>query len=227
MTDPLKLAIFDVDGTLVDSQNHIYAAIAHAFADTPFPCPDRAAVLSIVGLSLPEAFAVLVPEADAAANAMLVDRYKSSFASAREGGTVLSPLYPGALDALDTLGAVDDILLGVATGKSRRGLNHVLATHNLAGRFVTEQVSDHHPSKPHPSMLLAALSETGVDERQAVMIGDTEFDIAMAHAAGLRSIAVAWGYHSADRLEAAKPDAIIHAYGELIPTLNAIWGEEI
>ena len=200
-----KLAIFDVDGTLVDSQADILQAMAVAFAQAGLPAPPRAAVLAIVGLSLPQAIAALAPTADAPTLAHMEAAYKDAYAALRRGGSVdASPLYPGIAGLLDRLAARDDLLLGIATGKSRRGLDALLDSVDLRARFVTRQVADDHPSKPHPSMLLTALAETGVDAGDAVMIGDTEFDIAMARAAGIVPIAVGWGYHPPDRLTRAE-----------------------
>ena len=218
----VRLAVFDIDGTLIDSQRHIQAAMADAFSALGHPAPDLPAILSIVGLSLPEAIARLAPEATPDAQASIVQAYKDSF-STRRAETVALP-YPGALAALDRLGARGDLLLGVATGKSRRGLDHVFATHGLAGRFVTHQVADDHPSKPHPSMLLAALAETGAEARDAVMIGDTTFDIEMGRAAGLSTIGVTWGYHAPSALTAAGADLMIDSFDALDAALDGLWG---
>ncbi len=202
----MQLVIFDVDGTLIDSQHHIHAAMTHAFEAVgrdPLPMPE---VLSIVGLSLPQAVARLAPEADAATRDAIVAGYKASFMRARVVGP--APLYEGARDCLDDLAADPGRLLGVATGKSRRGLDVMIAHHGFAGRFVTRQVADDHPSKPHPSMLLTALAETGADAQDAVMVGDTVFDIEMARAAGIAAIGVSWGYHPVRALHEAGAMAV-------------------
>lgn len=214
-----RLVVFDVDGTLVDSQAHIIGAMALAYASAGLPMPPREAILNIVGLSLPQAFARLMPGADVAQIELLVEGYKASFGNLRAGDT--SPLYPGAREALDGLRAQGDVLLGVATGKSRRGLNHLLAAHALQGHFVTTQVADDHPSKPHPSMLQACLAATGTGG--GVMIGDTSYDIEMGRAAGFRTVAVAWGYHRVPELERAGADLVINSYAGLIPALDEIW----
>ena len=210
----MRLVIFDVDGTLVDSQAEIMAAMVHAFAAEGLEAPARPDVLSIVGLSLPEAFARLCPEQPASRQAALVSAYKSAFNALRgpEGNNELSPLFDGARTALDTLYAQPDTLLAVATGKSRRGLDKMLMRHDLGGYFHSQQVADFHPSKPHPSMVLAALHETGVPAHRAVMIGDTSYDIEMGRAAGVRTIGVSWGYHDATSLHA---DAIADTFAQL------------
>lgn len=214
----MKLAVFDVDGTLVDSQAHIMGAMRHAFTVVGLECPSREAVLGIVGLSLDHAMARLAPGADVHA---LVAAYKDSFATMRPKQT--SPLYPGALAALETLVAREDLLLGIATGKSRRGLDHVMRAHGLAGYFVTMQVADDHPSKPSPSMLLTAMTEAGVDPADTVMIGDTTFDMEMGRAAGVRTVAVGWGYHPLSALTGA--DAQIDDFGALAGVLDGFWGQ--
>ncbi len=200
-----RLIIFDVDGTLVDSQHDIVAAMTHAFDGSGQPVPDRARILAIVGLSLDQAMARLAPHLPQAARAQLVDGYKAAYMHlrAQSGAAQSSPLYPNTRGVLETLRALPDVVLGVATGKSRRGLDKLLEGHGLSQMFATQQVSDDHPSKPHPAMLLAALSETGVAARDAVMIGDTSFDMDMARAAGLRGVGVSWGYHPRKALHAA------------------------
>ena len=122
---------------------------------------------------------------------------------------------------LDQLGAIPENLLGVATGKSQRGLEALIADHGLEGMFITRQVADHHPSKPHPSMIETAMSEAGVDRANTVMIGDTSFDMDMAHAAGVNGIGVSWGYHPVSALSNASQ--IINSFEELPQALNTIW----
>lgn len=219
----LRLAVFDVDGTLVDSQAHILTAMAHAYGGAGLDCPPREAVLAIIGLSLPQAFARLEPQAEPALIERLVAGYKAAFGLVRP--RMASPLFPGARAALDSLARREDVLLGVATGKSRRGLDHMLAEHRLEGYFVTRQVADDHPSKPHPSMLLAALGEAGADAGMTVMIGDTSYDMEMGRAAGCRRLGVAWGYHSADELLRAGAERVIAGYAALLPALEELWAE--
>lgn len=203
----LKLVVFDVDGTLVDSQGDILASMQIAFDGVGLPLPDRAAVLSIVGLSLPQAMARLVPGASDAKIDALVTGYKDGYFERRKVSGH-APLYPGITDLLTALGKYDNLLLGIATGKSRRGLDALLEGLNLPVRFVTTQVSDDHPSKPHPAMLHAALRESGVDAADSVMIGDTSYDMDMAQSAGMKSIAVGWGYHDDAALSGA--NTLVH-----------------
>lgn len=221
MSTALRLVLFDVDGTLVDSQGAIVGAMTDAFAAVRMDAPSRDVVLSVVGLSLDLVMRELAPGADDVTHAALVEGYKSSFMAARKAaGAGHSPLYPGARAALDQLHAVPNYLLGVATGKSQRGVEALIAAHGL-DFFVTRQVADHHPSKPHPSMVLTAMAETGVAAKDTVMIGDTSFDIDMGRAAGVCTVAVDWGFHPAEKLGA---DHIIRDYEELMPLLADIWG---
>lgn len=197
----LRLVIFDVDGTLVDSQGDILGAMGEAFGTEGMACPSREEILSIVGLSLPQAFSRLVPQVGAVQRTRLVEAYKSAYAELRmRGGPEASPLYPGIPALLDNLSARADVLLGIATGKSRRGLTALLDSHGLSRRFVTKQVADDNPSKPHPGMLFTALDEAGVEPEHAVMIGDTSYDMEMARAAGVARIGVTWGYHPREAL---------------------------
>ncbi|WP_299288425.1 HAD-IA family hydrolase [uncultured Tateyamaria sp.] len=217
----MRLVIFDVDGTLVDSQADIIASMRAAFGDQNLTPPVRADILGIVGLSLDVAMHKLAPEAD---NARLVRAYKDSYADLRRAnGAASSPLYPGARAVLDALAARDDVLLGVATGKSKRGLDGLIEAHGLQGLFATQQVADFHPSKPHPSMIHAALSETGTDATHAVMIGDTSYDLDMAAAAGVRGIGVAWGYHLRGQLGAAH--TVIDRFEDLHGVLDTLWSD--
>jgi len=225
MTAPLRLVLFDVDGTLVDSQASIVSAMTASFQALSLPVPDRVAILSIVGLSLPVAIARLVPEQPPRMQARLVDGYKQAYHAQRlQQGAANSPLFPGARDIIDRLNATPEILLGVATGKSQRGLDALLEAHGLEHVFVTRQVADHHPSKPHPSMIETALSETGVAPGDAVMIGDTSFDMEMAQAARVHGIGVAWGYHDRSRLAAAR--RVIDSFDQLPGALTEFWGQE-
>ncbi len=222
MSARLRLVLFDVDGTLVDSQGSIVAAMTASFQALSLPAPDRVATLSIVGLSLPQAMARLAPDQSAEVQARLVDGYKQAYHAHRlEQGAASSPLYPGARDVIEALHQSPEVLLGVATGKSQRGLDALLEAHDLGSFFVTRQVADHHPSKPHPSMIETALSETGVASGDTVMIGDTSYDMEMAAAAGVTGIGVSWGYHKPDALHSAA--YMIDQFDQLPDTLARIW----
>ncbi|WP_404338379.1 HAD-IA family hydrolase [Sphingomonas sp. MMS12-HWE2-04] len=195
-----RLAVFDCDGTLVDSQASICLAMEHCFEAQKLVPPSREAIRRIVGLSLVEAVARLHPEAEPGFHQLLADDYKKAYFSLRSEGRIEDePLYDGIAEAIETLDA-NGWLLGVATGKSDRGLLRVLDAHGLRHRFVTLQTADRHPSKPHPSMLELAIAEAGAAPETTAMIGDTSFDMAMAVNAGAHAIGVAWGYHTRHEL---------------------------
>ena len=194
-----KLAIFDCDGTLVDSGATIYAALTETFAAHGMNCPPREVTKKVIGLSLMESFAVLVPDGDHAA---LTRTYKDAFFAMRGAGQVDEPLFDGIVDLLDALEA-DSWLLGVATGKSDRGLKYCLEGHGLEGRFVTLQTADRNPSKPHPAMALAAMAEAGAEPDRTIFVGDTGWDMGCARGAGVGALGAGWGYHDAEELTAA------------------------
>ncbi len=221
----LKLVIFDVDGTLVDSQGDIHACMVRAFETEGLAKPSRSEVRAIVGLSLPQAVARLSPGIEEKPRTRVVETYKAAYADNRRklGAAASSPLFDGAREVLERLHAVDHILLAVATGKSRRGLDFLLEAHELSSFFVSKQVADDHPSKPHPSMVLTALSETGLAPGDAVVVGDTSFDMDMAHAAGVPFIGVAWGYHPPSAFRGAR--FVLDGFGDLPGALQDLWRE--
>lgn len=201
--DDLALILFDVDGTLVDSQSEILAAMHDAFAAIAQPVPNRDAILSTVGLSLEQAMLHLLPsECDAHTISAAVSAYKHSYRKSREVGA-MSILYPGIADLLRKCRSHENLLLGLATGKSRRGVNALVAYYDWGGVFQTVQTADTHPSKPNPAMLQAALAETGLSAQRCLFIGDTTHDMQMAVAAGVGFVGVSWGYHPIDRFDAA------------------------
>ncbi|HEY6916553.1 MAG TPA: HAD-IA family hydrolase [Allosphingosinicella sp.] len=205
-----RLAIFDCDGTLVDSQANICLAMEACFAAAKLDPPCRERTRKVVGLSLVEAMRAMLPEADHALHVALAEEYKRAFQRLRGNGLVQEPLYEGMKELIAEL---DDAgwLLGVATGKSDRGLRLCLEHHGIHARFVTLQTADRHPSKPHPSMIEAALAEAGAAPETAMMIGDTSYDMAMARAASVRAVGVSWGYHDEGALKEAGADHIVAA----------------
>jgi phosphoglycolate phosphatase len=217
----VRLAVFDCDGTLIDSQINIIRAMASTFDRHGLVPPDAHATRRVVGLSLVEAMQALLPEAEPALHESMAQDYKLAFQRLRADSSLdPEPLYPGVAEGLAYLEA-KGWLLGVATGKSDRGLALALAHHGLTGHFVTLQTADRHPSKPHPAMLRAALAEAGVDAPAATIIGDTVFDMAMGANAGVRAIGVDWGYHEAAELLEAGAVSVVDDFAALITTLEA------
>jgi len=195
-----RLAVFDCDGTLVDSAGPIYAATAATFAERGLGIPDKATCRKVIGLGLVEAMAAMVPAAaDPGLHAELAESYKRHFHQARQEGRVEEPLFPGIAQLLQAL-EEDGWLLGVATGKSDRGLKLCLESHAIHARFVSLQTGDRHPSKPHPSMVEQAMADAGAPPQLTIVVGDTSFDMAMAAAAGATGIGAGWGYHEPEEL---------------------------
>lgn len=215
-----RLALFDCDGTLIDSQASICVAMEAAFAQSRLAVPSRTAIRRIVGLSLIEAVAALVPDADEALHRHVVADYKRAFHGLRASGKLEEPLFDGIATVLGNLHA-RGWMLGVATGKSDRGLAYALQAHGLTNLFVTLQTADRHPSKPHPSMVETAMGEAGAGPNTTVVIGDTSFDIAMARNAGTRAVGVAWGYHPPRELTDAGAEAVALRPADLITLLEA------
>lgn len=210
-----RLALFDCDGTLVDSGATIHRALVMTFAEAGLPVPAAKQSRRVIGLSLTEAMAALLPELDAADHFTLAESYKRQFFGLRGAGEVEEPLFDGIIELLDRLEG-DGWLLGVATGKSDRGLKHCLDLHGIHARFVSLQTADRHPSKPHPAMALQAIAEAGASPETTFVVGDTSFDMGMAAAAGALPIGAGWGYHDADELLRAGAAGVADAPGDVL-----------
>lgn len=203
----IRCAIFDCDGTLVDSGATIHRALGLAFAEHGLALPPREQAQRVIGLSLVEAMAELAPAHGPDLHNRMAQTYKDAFVTLRGQREVEEPLYNGILPLLDAL-EERGWVLAVATGKSDRGLKHCLTSHGLHARFLSLQTADRHPSKPHPSMTLQALSDCGADPQNSVVIGDTAWDMGMAKAAGAHAIGALWGYHDEQELRGAGADTI-------------------
>ena len=210
-----KLALFDCDGTLVDSQLNICLCMEYAFARKKLDPPPRAATRRIVGLSLLEAMQALLPDESYSLHFALAEEYKNAFHTLRGKGLVEEPLFDGILAVINAL-SEGGWQLGVATGKSDRGLALCLEYHGIADRFVTLQTADRHPSKPHPSMVHQAMADAGASPQTTIVIGDTSYDMQMAVSAGARALGVDWGYHPAHELKASGAYAIARRPADLI-----------
>jgi phosphoglycolate phosphatase len=193
----------------------ICAAMQRAYDAHDIACPPRERVLSIVGLSLREAFDRLGEGQAGFPIDGLIARYKEAFFELRHSVEHREPLYPGARETLRDLVARQDCLLGIATGKSQRGVRAILTHHDLLAHFATIKTADDAPSKPHPGMILEAMHEAGAAPGDTVMIGDTSYDMEMARAAGVHAIGVAWGYHPQQLLECSGAHAVVSGFAEL------------
>ncbi len=213
-----RLAIFDCDGTLVDSGATIVRAVAETFEQHGLAVPTPRECRRVIGLSLGEAMRSLIPEGSGEDPALLTATYKQQFLQARLEGRVEEPLFDGIAELLDALEA-DGWLLAVATGKSDRGLGHCLACHGWSNRFVSLQTGDRHPSKPNPSMALLAMTDAGAAPETTVVIGDTSFDMGMARSAGATGIGAGWGYHDERELLEAGAIAVAMEPAEVLGLL--------
>lgn len=218
----MDLILFDCDGTLVDSQNVIVSTMTAAFERHGLVPPSRDAVLGIVGLSLPIAISELSPALSEPELSEVVASYKETYSTLRRDPAMTAPLYPGIRTTLEVLAGRPDTLIGIVTGKSRRGLDAILALHGLEAFFSTLQTADDAPSKPDPTMVHQALAETGGVAERTIVIGDTGFDMAMARAAGAAALGVVWGYHDTDRLLEAGAQGIASSHEDLVPWIERL-----
>ncbi|MDP6346208.1 MAG: HAD-IA family hydrolase [Alphaproteobacteria bacterium] len=218
----LRLVILDCDGTLVDSQQVIVATMHAAFGELDLPPPPAEAVRRTIGLSLEEVIARLAPAGQEHRLDAVFQAYRRRFFEWRTTASAPEPLFPHAGETIEQL-MLEGFLLGVATGKSRRGLDAVLASHDLQDSFVTLQTADRHPGKPHPAMLHQAMAETGARSEDTIMVGDTSYDMEMAVNAGVMPVGVAWGYHDADELRDAGAMAVLDDFRQLLPLLTDRW----
>jgi phosphoglycolate phosphatase len=221
----VKLVVFDVDGTLVDSQHLIVAAQGMAFAEHGMEAPARAVALSVVGLSLPQAFRRLVGEDGPVEG--LSESYKRAFNTLRLDPAYEEPLFPGMGDLIERLRARDDLRLGLATGKSRRGVDRLIESHGWGDVFATIQTADDAPSKPDPAMLHQAMAEVGALPETTVMIGDTTYDMDMAVSAGAAAIGVAWGYHPPGALLGAGAVIVVETASALADLFSGSFHEAV
>lgn len=214
MKHPYDLIVFDWDGTLMDSETKIVNCLRAAARDCDLADPGREAARNVIGLSLPEALKILFPQADSAVLIRLVTAYKDHFLIHDK---TIMPLFPGVGEGLENL-VEDGYRLAVATGKARRGLERVLAETGVGHLFCYTRCADEARSKPHPLMLEDILKATDVDRSAALMIGDTTYDMEMAHNASMARVAVTYGVHARDRLlqhaplECFESFAAVHAW---------------
>ena len=219
------LILFDMDGTLIDGAPAIVAAMDRAFAAIGRGAPEAAQVRSVIGLDLDRAMLSLAPDLSQAELVRAVAAYREAFVLARRdgGAEAGAPIYPGMRGLLERLSS-SPALLGVATGKARRGLDFALEAHGLGGYFATLHCASDGPGKPHPAMIERAMAFAGAERSSTVMVGDATYDMEMAKNAGVWAIGVSWGYHTAQALEAAGAVAVIDSADALEPALDRLWG---
>jgi len=217
----LRLAVFDLDGTLVDSQRNIVRAVADAATQVGLAVPAANMIPRVIGLSLDEALAQLFPKADQTALTELDRIYRDCFVRYRAMPDYEEPIFEGVhetLEALDKAG----VILGIATGKARRGVDYFLDRQGLVGRFATIETPDTAPGKPHPGMVLQAMAAIGTSPESTVVIGDTTYDMLMARAAKAHAVGVSWGNHDGEELHAAGAHRLIHRLLDLPHVMDAL-----
>ena len=209
MNRAFELIVFDWDGTLMDSEAHIVASMQHAVEDLALSPVSVDSVRNTIGLGLREAIAKLLPHEEDEVHKAMVDRYRYHFFAD-------DPCQPfdGAEGVLSTL-RDNGYLLAVATGKGRQGLNRVLASTGFGQYFVESRCADETCSKPHPQMLHEIMDVLEVLPDRTLMIGDTEYDLQMANAAGVAPLAVDYGVHERDRLLGCNPLGCLMSIQEL------------
>lgn len=221
--EPIRFAVFDCDGTLVDSQFVIAQTMNLMFAEFGLPSMETTEIRKIIGLHLPEAIKALIIEAPRNVSfEQMAEAYKAHFFRIREAGGFHEPIFDHVIDVLHGL-AEDGVTIGMATGKSRRGAEYVLERHGLRHLFASIKTSDDGPGKPHPQILIDAMAQMGAKPRETIVIGDTSFDIKLAKNAGAGAIGVKWGYHTAQELEAAGADRLIGSFAEVTNALEEGW----
>ncbi|PYE86812.1 HAD-IA family hydrolase [Phyllobacterium leguminum] len=216
----MRLVLFDCDGTLVDSAGVIHRCMARTFAEAGIAELDEAATRSVIGLSLDHAIARLLKcDIDASVLA-LAQRYKDHFVAMRGEPDFAEPAFPGVPELIAELARRDDIVIGMVTGKSRRGVRKVLEMHGLTEHFMVVRTADDCPSKPHPAMVLESCVEAGFNPSAALVIGDAIYDMEMARAAGALAVGVSWGYHTPEALRATGAHHVLDVPADLLAVLE-------
>jgi phosphoglycolate phosphatase len=218
----MRLVIFDLDGTLIDSVALIVETVTAAFEAVAEPVPPETAIRALSGIGAREALGIMAPGADAARLELILESYRRHYGE--RSGVAREALFAGALGTLDRLQAGSGTILAVATGKGYRGAVTLLERHGILDRFDSIQTPDHNRGKPDPQMIETAMAKAGVGRSRTVMIGDTVHDMRMARAAGVGAIGVAWGYHEVTELVAAGADVVVESFAELESAIDELLG---
>lgn len=204
-----RLLVFDWDGTLIDSASAIAQCIRLAAGDLGLEVPTKEQASHVIGLGLHDALRLAVPGLRAEQTSEFVARYRHHFL-AREDSM---GLFPGIRELIEAMSK--ERVLGIATGKSRRGLDRALDATGLKGYFEASRCADETNPKPHPAMLLELIDQLDVPAEAALMIGDTSHDLEMARAARVDALAVTYGAHAESGLRACGPKGCVASVAQL------------
>lgn len=206
-----RLIVFDWDGTLMDSTRQIVESARASIAQLGLPDRDEEQIRNIIGLGFPQVWQTLYPELGQEMYKEFVEVYRGHFWSAE---MQISELYPGARELLDDLKGRQHVL-AIATGKGRKGLAIDLEATRLDAHFRFRCSAEDARPKPQPDMLLHLMAVSGIDAEQALMIGDTEYDLEMACCAGVPRVGIGHGAHAPERFERWDPLATVDDLTEL------------
>ena len=220
-SDPLRLAAFDLDGTLLDSASSIVAGVVDCWEACGFPPPDPESVRRIIGLPWEESISALLPGSGPEEMAMIRDYHDQVARGERQRRVPRQALFDGIPELLDGL-EEQGYLLAIITSRSSHRLHELLEKEGIGNRFVSLKTTDHGPGKPSPDLMLQTLAETGIEARDAVMIGDTTFDVLMAWSAGTSAIGVSWGVHKPHELRDAGAHHVAEAIHELPAAIDRL-----
>ena len=223
MTD-LRLAVFDLDGTLIDSAGSIVEGIQACWQACGFPDVDPLHVRRVIGLPWDQSMQVLLPGSGERELGLVRAYYDDVVAGRRTPPPRREPPFAGACETLGTL-ADAGFLLAIVTSRGSHRVHDILAACGIAERFLTVKTVDHGPGKPNPYLLLQAMSEAGVSPERTVMVGDTTYDILMARAAGTHGVGVSWGVHEMGELVAAGAHRVVDRFEDIPPIVRALTGE--
>jgi len=215
----MKLILFDADGTLIDSQAIIHESMRLTFLQFGYEAPPISATRSIIGLTLDLAIATIMNRQIDEEIIAMSEEYKHFYLQLAQLEEMQSKAFDGIPELIQQLAARNDFLLGVVTGKSRRGVQKLIACDHFENKFVTSRCADDCPSKPHPAMVLECCEETGISPLNTLVIGDTGFDMGMAVSAGATAIGVSWGYHPVARIKSGGAHHIADDVGTLEETI--------
>lgn len=221
----MKLVLFDCDGTLVDSAGLIHEVMARTFEDFGLARVSLDATKGIIGLTLDIAIARLMHQSHVDDRALaMTAHYKKIYGGVRAEMDFREPLFPGIQALIATLSARESLILGAVTGKSRRGLDQICASHGYEKTFFVSRTADDCPSKPHPAMVTECCFEAGIDTKDTIVIGDAIYDMQMAKSAGAAAIGVSWGYASVSELIEAGADHIAHVPKDILNWMETSHG---